>query len=141
MGGKLSPSKRNEITLMKTQAKHSKNNLLLIHAIVLLILTWTVGCSDLAHHPDPLAGWHFSSLNNLDSNKAIMDDYQDYLQKLPPRRNGFIGSLEFFEDATDQHAIKVRIGVNGTWWVHVLIYDKNDKRIQVTTYRSGGYRS
>ena len=70
-----------------------------------------------------------------------MDDYQDYLQKLPSKQRGFTGALHFSEDGTGQHAVTIQIGVNGTWWVHILFYDKENKRIKVVKYKSGGYRS
>jgi len=98
------------------------------------------GCSSIPT-PDPLTGFHFSSLGNLHSNKAITDDYQDYIQKLPKSDRSFVAHVEFFEDGTGQHAVQISQGVNGTWWIHDLIYDKDNRRIKAVTYKSGGYRS
>jgi hypothetical protein len=98
------------------------------------------GCSS-KPTPDPLTSFHFSSLNNLHSNKAIMDDYQDYIQKLPKPDGSFVGSVDFFEDGTGQHAVQIYQGINGTWWIHDLIYDKDNKRIKSIKYKNGGYRS
>jgi|SRR5579859_948384 len=107
--------------------------------VLLAIILCGAGCATTV--PDPLAGWHFSGLDNLDSNKAIVDDYQDYIRKLPSRQKGFVGSVGFFEDGAGQHAVGIQMGVNGTWWNHILIYDKENKRIKVVVYRNGGYRS
>ena len=95
------------------------------------------GCNTSKPTPDPLAGFHFSSLNNLDSNKAISDDYKDYIQKLPPEEKGnAIPIVQYFEDGTGQHAVQITIGL-GTDWEHVLIYDKDNKRIKTIKYVSG----
>jgi hypothetical protein len=109
--------------------------------ILLTAFIWTVGCSGLVHHSDPLAGWHFSSLNNLDSNKAITDDYQDYIRKLSPEERKYAGPIKYYEDGTGRHAVRIIIGLNGTVWEHVLIYDKDSRRIKAIKYSSGGYRS
>jgi hypothetical protein len=91
--------------------------------------------------PNPLAGFHFSSLNNLDSNKAITDDYKDYIQKLSPKERERASPIFYFEDGMGQHAVQIRIGINGTSWEHVLIYDKDNKRIKTLKYVSGHYAS
>jgi len=111
--------------------------------VVVLVATIIFGCrcSTSKPTPDPLAGFHFSSLNNLHSNKVIMDDYQDYIQKLPPEERQYVGPLGFLEDDAGQHAVRIEIALNGTDWAHVLIYDKENKRIKAIKYVSGHYRS
>jgi hypothetical protein len=89
--------------------------------------------------PDPLAGFKIDF--NHDPNQIIEKDYQDYIQKLSPEERNSAGYTQYFEDGTGQHAIKITRGINGTVWEHVLIYDKNDKRIKTIKYTSGGYRS
>ena len=87
-------------------------------------------------------GWHFcfsQDPNKLD--KAIAANYQDYIQKLPSEERNYVGTIHLFEDGAGRHAVKIEIGLNGTWWEHVLIYDKNNKRIKTIKYSSGGYRS
>ena len=105
--------------------------------ILLAAFVLVTGC--VTHRPDPLAGWKpdFSR----QTSQVIVDDYQDYIHKLPPRQSGFVGSVEWFEDGTGQHAIDIGIGVNGRWWRHVLIYDKDNKRIKVIKYKTGWYQS
>jgi hypothetical protein len=86
--------------------------------------------------PDPLAGFHVDALFTPESNKAIADDYQDYMHKL-----SLSGPISTFKDDTGQRAIQIHIGVNGEVWEHVLIYDKNNKRIKTIKYMTGHYAS
>jgi hypothetical protein len=92
--------------------------------------------------PDPLAGWHFcSSQDPAKLDKAIRTDYQDYIRHLPPEEMNFASYEHDFENGTGQHAVLIVIGLNGTWWNHVLIYDKANKRIKTIKYSDGHYRS
>ena len=125
---------------MKTQLKTLLNNLKLPFLTLITVFVLGFGCSALKPAPNPLAGFHFSSLANLHSNKAIVDDYQLYIQKLSLKNRDFVGAVDFFEDSTGQHAVDIKIGVNGTWWEHILIYDKQSRRVQTIKYRNGGYR-
>jgi hypothetical protein len=99
------------------------------------------GCAHTKPTPDPLAGYHWSSLVNLDNNKAISDDYHDYIQKLSSDERKYAGPIFYFEDGTGQHAVLIKIGINGTSWEHVLIYDKDNKRIKTIKYVAGSYAS
>jgi hypothetical protein len=99
------------------------------------------GCSSPKPTPDPLAGFHVSSLGNLDNNKAITDDYKAYIRTLSPEERKYLGTIFFYEDGTGQHAVEITIGLNGTWWEHVLIYDKDNKRINAIKYSTGHYAS
>ena len=105
--------------------------------ILLAAFVLTAGCATTT--PDPLAGWHFYSRTKV--SQVITDDYQDYIQKLPPKKRNYVGDISFFEDGTGQHAVSIEINLNGTEWKHVLIYDKEDKRIKAMKYVSGHYRS
>ena len=92
--------------------------------------------------PDPLVGFHIAALYTPDSNKAITEDYKDYIQKLPPEEKKFAFLYNVFEDGTGQHAVKIEVDVNGTdRWFHILIYDKDNKRIRVIKYYNGRYQS
>ncbi|HEX3856071.1 MAG TPA: hypothetical protein VHY30_02105 [Verrucomicrobiae bacterium] len=113
----------------------------IILPIFLAVFIGVVGCA--TQEPNPLAGWHFSSLDNLHSNKAIMDDFQDYIQKLPPKERNYVGSVFYFEDGTGQHAIDVEIFVKGqnASWHYAIIYDKENKRVKAIKYGYSRYQS
>lgn len=89
------------------------------------------GCDTLKPTPDPLAGWHYYDRTRV--SQVITDDYQDYIQKLPPNQKGIVGDISFVEDGTGQHAVSIEIfeGYKNASWRHVLIYDKENKRIKV----------
>jgi hypothetical protein len=64
-----------------------RNFMKIIQFIVCFLLAMFLcgfGCSSSKPTPDPLAGFHVSSLGNLDKNKAITDDCNDYIQTLSP---------------------------------------------------------
>jgi hypothetical protein len=91
-----------------------------------------------------LAGWKV--LLNRDSDtisQAIRDDYRGYIQEELIPKHYFIdeNDIWLYEDGTGQHAVRIDIPINGTYWEHVLIYDKNNKRIKVMKYIGGSYRS
>jgi hypothetical protein len=121
---------------MAMRIKNFVNRFGLAFLVLVAAFFWTAGCIT---HPDPLAGWHSSSLNSLHSNKAITDDSQDYIQslKLSPEKRSYVAYIEFFEDGTGQHAEKITISLNKTDWENVLIYDKDDKRVKTIKYVSG----
>jgi hypothetical protein len=107
-----------------------------------LLLFAGCSCSAPKPTPDPLTGFHFSSLDNLHSTKAIMDDYQNYIQKLPPNESGpYFGPVFYFEDGTGQHAIRIETNENNERWYHVLIYNKENKRIKLIKYCEGRIQS
>jgi hypothetical protein len=106
--------------------------------ILLAAFIWAAGCAT-QPHPDPLAGWQGDF--NEQPNQVIVNDYQNYIQKLPPEERKYAGVSDWLKDGTGQHAIRITIGLNGTVWEHVLIYDKDNKRIKTIKYSSGHYRS
>jgi hypothetical protein len=91
-------------------------------------------CSAPKPTPDPLAGFHAASKN---PNQTIENDYQNYIHTLSPDEQKYLAYVECFEDGTGQYAVKITIGLNGTNWRHVLIYDKDNKRIKTIKYISG----
>ena len=113
----------------------------LLIAPLLLITAILVGGCSTQPPPDPLAGWHFAGLSHLYSNTVIMDDCKTYMQTLSPEERKFAKPFLYYEDGTGQQAVRIEIGMNGTWWEHVLIYDKLNQRIKTIKYSSGGYRS
>jgi hypothetical protein len=127
---------------MKAQFKNRIKNFAPVLLILMTMFLLGFGCNTSKPIPDPLAGFHASSLGNLDSNKAITDDYKDYIQTLSPEEKKYMGPHEFFEDSTGQHAIRIETDINGDQaWYHILIYDKANKRIKVMKYYRGKYMS
>jgi hypothetical protein len=108
--------------------------------ILLAMFLCGFGCSSSKPAPDPLAGFHAAS-KGLD--QSIVNDYQNYIKNLSPEEKQNLGPYptSFFEDGTGQHAVKIKIGLNGTSWEHVLIYDKDNKRIKAIKYSTGRYAS
>jgi len=92
-----------------------------------------------ANHTNPIPGWQADF--NSEPSKAVEKDYQDYIQKLPPNEKPYASATSWLKDGTGQHAVTIEVDLNGTFWNHVLIYDKDDKRIKVTKFISGHYRS
>jgi hypothetical protein len=95
--------------------------------------------------PDPTAvGWNLCwTQDPSGQDKAIRDDYNGYIQKLPSEERYYAGaaSIWFLENKAGQHAVKIVIPLNGTWREHVLIYGANDKRIRVIKRNDGRYAS
>jgi hypothetical protein len=105
--------------------------------ILLAAFTLVIGCAYKAP-PDPLAGWHPAS---HEPDPVIEKDYQDYIQKSSAAEKKNVSPVEVFEDGTGQHAISFAFGVNGRYTRHILIYDKDNKRIKVIKYKTGWYQS
>ena len=105
-------------------------------------MCWT-GCEMFASHTNPIAGWKggTTAYQGVKLDKAITDDYKDYIQKLPPEDRNAVAdfNIQFYEDGFGQRAVEISMPLDGTWWKHVLIYDKNGQRIKVVKYVSGHY--
>jgi hypothetical protein len=131
---------------MKTQFKNPIKNFAPIFLMLMAMLVLGFGCNTSKPIPDPLAGWKqvVLSYDYEKFDKAIKSDYQDYIQKLPPDEKGYnIGSITFFEDGTGRHAVSIEKFVKGenASWHYALIYDKENKRINVIKYGYTKYQS
>jgi len=102
--------------------------------LLLAAFVWLVGCAT----PNPLVGWHVSNTDNLRANQTITEDCRIYIEKLPSKQKGFVDSVDYFEDGKGQHAVDIKIGLNGTMWEHVLFYDRQNQRIKVIKHKSSG---
>ena len=102
---------------------------------ILFIVFLAAGCSTPKPTPDPLAGWR-EIVRDIDMpNKAVIDDYQSYILSLTQEEQKSYPTLPgFYADGTGQHAIRFNVNMNGASWAHVLIYDKDNKRIKVIKY-------
>ena len=110
---------------------------------LLATLVLVAGCATPKLNPDPLEGWKLCTSQEISHiDKTITDDYRNYIQNLLSKKSDFIVENNFwwFEDEAGQHAIMFKIPYNGVWLEHVLIYDKDNKRIKVIKYSGGKYR-
>lgn len=123
---------------MKTQFKNLTNKFTFIFLILVAMLAFGFGCNTSKPAPDPLTGFHAASKN---PDQTIVNDYQNYIHTLSPEEQKFVAYVECFEDGTGQYAVKITIGLNHTNWRHVLIYDKDNKRIKTIKYISGNSAS
>ncbi len=98
------------------------------------------GCSSSKPTPDPLAGWQ-KDYKSRPGDQIIEKDYKAYIQTLSPEEKKYMGGTNFFEDGTGQHAVRIEVNLNGATWYHVLLYDKDNKRIKVIKYVAGFYMS
>ena len=132
-------NKKWKFKLMKKMIKNF-NYLGFILALCATVI-FSCRCSTSKPSPDPLAGWQ--KAYKEEPNEAIVKDCQDYIQKLSPEERKYLGPspISYFEDGIGQHAIKIEIGINGKEWEHILIYDKDNKRIKTIKYLRGRYMS
>ncbi len=126
---------------MKAHFKNSIKNFALIFLALMTMFICGCGCNTSKPTPDPLVGFHIDALHTPDSNKAIADDYHNYIRTLTPEEQKYIDGTTFYEDGTGQHAVVIEVDLQPTAWNHVLIYDKDYKRIKVVKYISFHYRS
>jgi hypothetical protein len=89
-----------------------------------------------------LAGWKVLFSAEIEKlNPSIKNDFQEYIQSLPPNERESANYVHYYEDGEGQHALRFEVPINGVDWAHVLIYDRNNKRIKVIKYVSAYYRS
>jgi hypothetical protein len=112
----------------------------LLFYILLAVFVSVVGCTEKPVSV-PLAGWKVDV--HEQPSQAVMKDYQDYIQTLPPNEKNYIGPFSYLEDGTGQHAIDVEIFVKGEYasWHYAIIYDKHDTRVKVVRYGYAKYHS
>jgi hypothetical protein len=131
-------SRASAVAQLSTLGHFTMNITRITFFILLVMVVWTVGC---VSTPDPLAGWAVADYTGH-PDEAIVTDYQNYISNLPTKERQFVqGGITFFKDGTGRHAIQIVIPYYGDWRVHVLIYDKDNKRVKVNQYVSGHYRS
>src|SRR4051812_24445083 len=86
--------------------------------LLLTVILLAVGCDTPKPGPNPLIGWKLLSKDAKKLDKSILDDYQDYIQKLPigERHTAKEFNPQFLEDGTGRHAVRVSFPLSGTWW-------------------------
>jgi hypothetical protein len=119
---------------MKKNVRFSAIYLLFVLA---LSAAFVSGCSCSASKPaaDPLAGWQGDF--NEQPNQIIVNDYQNYIKQLPTEEGKSVLIIGWLKNGSGQHAIKIKTGTEGPDWEHILIYDKDNKRIKTIKYLSG----
>jgi len=60
----------------------------------------------------------------------------NYIKQLPPGENGPVGTVDWYGDGTGRHALDIKINVNGSWRDHLLIYDRENKRVKVIKFQN-----
>lgn len=111
-----------------------------IFCVMLASMVCAGGCVSWMHASNPLKDWKMGWSQDPDKiNKAIRDDYQDYVRHLPARKRKYVGMIFLLEDGAGQHAVKIEIDFNGTWLEHALIYDRENRRIKVIKFVGGHY--
>lgn len=123
---------------MRTPFKNPLNSFAPVFLVLMATFVFGFGCNTSKPMPDPLAGW---KMDFGATNPVIEKDYQDYIQKLSPEEKKSVNVNGYFNDGAGQHAVRITIGVNGRWWRHILIYDKNNKRIKTIKEATGYYAS
>ncbi len=96
----------------------------------------TTGPATAGAVPAELKGWQATSL--LD--KAVITDYNDYIEALPPADRVGVADVRCFADATGQHAVAITVNGNEGARTHVLMYDKQNKRLNVSKSAPGTRR-
>jgi signal peptidase I len=92
-------------------------------------------CNTSKPTPDPLAGWNIDFSQPGPGDIIIAKDYKDYIQK--EKLQQYTPMVFFYENEIGQHAVEIKFGLNKVNWHHVLIYDKDNKRIKTLKYISG----
>ena len=124
---------------MKAQFKNPIKNFAPVFLMLAAMFIFGFGCNMFKPTPDPLTGWKLIGFEP--PNKSIENDYKDYIQKLSTGGKNGLGSIQFFEDETGQHAVRIEIAINDADRAYILIYDKESKRIRVIKYTTGRYMS
>jgi hypothetical protein len=107
-------------------------------SLFLFAAFWLAGCATPKSPSDPLAGWQPCDKSAV--SKAIVEDYQEFIQQLPPNKKGYyIGDIGFFKTTDGDHAVSIEIfeDNDNAAWRYALVYNKNGRRVKIIKY---GYR-
>jgi hypothetical protein len=76
--------------------------------------------------------------------QKIIDDYKAYIQQVKPTESDlYVDEVDFYEDGTGQHAVRIVINTNTyhKFAVYYLMYDKDNVRTKIikagTFYMTG----
>ena len=81
--------------------------------------------------PAELKGWQATA--GL-PDKAIITDYNDYIKELPQAERERVADVQYFNDGAGQNAVAITVNGKDAPWTHVLVYDKQNKRLTVSKH-------
>jgi hypothetical protein len=84
--------------------------------------------------PAELKGWQPTA--DL-PDKAVITDYNDYIKELPQAERERVADVRYFNDGAGQNAVAITVNGKDGSWTHVLIYDKQNKRLRVSKLAQG----
>lgn len=126
---------------MKIKIKNSVAFFGLMPVIFLGALLFNFGCAA----PNPVKGWkswyanlqppneHHPNEPYYQIDKAIIDDYQNFIEKLKGKNPAlYISEIYFYEGGDGKHAVKLVIETGPRKYVeYFLMYDKSNARTSV----------
>jgi hypothetical protein len=127
---------------MRTRFKNSINYFGLNFLILFATLVWASGCTT----PNPVKSWKSHNANfdppnttnyfsgqiyHIDT--AILDDYPKFIEQLKKENPDLhVSEIDFYEDGTGQHAVKLTIEKELREYVeYYVMYDKSNVRTKV----------
>lgn len=108
--------------------------------LVLACMAWVlVGCTDKSKILSSENGWKTCPAEQL--SKTISDDYRGFVNALPSDERALVDRANTFcySNTNGKHAVRFEIPLHGNWTQHVVIYNKNDKRLKTFRYNRGRY--
>lgn len=81
--------------------------------------------------PEALKGWKATQDLPADT---VVTDYNAYIEKLPKAERSGVADVKYYVDDAGRNAVAVLVKVSGTQWTHLLVYDKQNARIDVKKF-------
>jgi hypothetical protein len=79
--------------------------------------------------PELLKGW--KTVTELPE-EQIVADYNAYIKELPAAERAGVADVRYFKDGAGQNAVAVKVNANDKQWLHVLVYDHQNKRVKAS---------
>jgi hypothetical protein len=95
--------------------------------------------------PNPLLGWKdlgVESVVGCPFGEVVCEDYRAYVRAMARHEQNLVidHNVEFYTKQ-ELRAVEILIHTKGIKWKHVLIYDRDNKRVSAMKYAGGTYRS
>jgi L-fuconolactonase len=81
--------------------------------------------------PEALKGW--KATKDVPA-EAVVTDYNAYIEKLPRAERPGVADVKYYADHTGRNAVAVLVKEGDKQWTHLLVYDKQHKRTEVTKF-------